>query len=302
MPNEGQQAPFYPSRPILKLDGQDNPALSDALLTLFVEETTLGLARCEAHFGNWGPKNNSVDFLFFDRQAIDFGKELSVKVGPADSTAEIFKGRIAGIEAQYPSQRDPELSVLAEDRFQDLRMERRTRSFENMSDSDVISTIASQHGLTPQVDANGPTYRVLTQLNQSDLAFLRERAAAIDAELWLDDRTLHVQAHTKSHAWHFISDRIVDFHHPEASYFWLEWNRYPLEKHAWLTRDFRARVPWGTPVYEFQPALLQAGYQDDPDVTRYATDQTPRPATIANVAIEMASARSPRQPYTSGAL
>ncbi len=75
-------------------------------------------------------------------------------------------------------------------------MERRTRSFENMSDSDVISSIASQHGLTAQVDVNGPTHRVLTQLNQSDLAFLRERAAAIDAELWLEDRTLNVQAQT----------------------------------------------------------------------------------------------------------
>jgi phage protein D len=195
MPVQGEQTPFYPSRPTLKLDGQKNDALSDALLTLFVEETTLGLARCEAHFSNWGPKNNSVDFLFFDRQAIDFGKDFAVEVGPPDSAAEIFKGRIAGLEAQYPSQRDAELTLLAEDRFQDLRMERRTRSFENMSDSDVISQIASQHGLTAQVDANGPTYRVLTQVNQSDLAFLRERAAAVDAELWMDDRTLHVQAH-----------------------------------------------------------------------------------------------------------
>jgi Bacteriophage probable baseplate hub protein len=196
MPDQGEQTAFYASRPTIKLDGQKNDALGDSLLSIFVEEKTLGLARCEAHFANWGPKNNSVDFLFFDRQTIDFGKDFAVEMGPPDASAEIFKGRIAGLEAQYPSQRDAELTVLAEDRFQDLRMERRTRSFENMSDSDVISQIASQHGLTAQVDANGPTYRVLTQLNQSDLAFLRERAAAIDAELWMDDRTLHVQAHT----------------------------------------------------------------------------------------------------------
>jgi phage protein D len=196
MPNSGTQNAFYPSRPTIKLDGQRNAALGDALLSVFVEETMLGLSRCEAHIGNWGPKNNSVDFLFFDRQTIDFGKELAVEMGPPDAAREIFKGRITGLEAQYASQRDPEMTVLAEDRFQDLRMERRTRSFENMSDSDVISQIASQHGLTAQVDANGPTYRVLTQLNQSDLAFLRERAAAIDAELWMEDRTLHVQSHT----------------------------------------------------------------------------------------------------------
>jgi phage protein D len=34
---------------------------------------------------------------------------------------------------------------------------------------------------------------VLAQVNQSDLAFVRERARWLDAEVWLDDRTLHVQ-------------------------------------------------------------------------------------------------------------
>src|SRR5260221_3077155 len=196
MPDNGQTS-FYDSRPTIKVDGQKNDSLGEAfLLSLSVEETIQGLARCEAHFLNWGPKGNAVGFLFFDRQTLDFGQPFAVEMGPPDSSSEIFKGRVMGIEAQYPPQRPPELTILAEDRFQDLRMERRTRSFENVSDSDVINQIASQQGLTAQVDANGPTYRVLTQLNQSDLAFLRERAAAIDAELWIDDRTLHVQSHT----------------------------------------------------------------------------------------------------------
>jgi phage protein D len=90
--------------------------------------------------------------------------------------------------------------VLAEDRFQELRMERRTRAFENMSDSDVISQIASQHSLTPQLDIDGPTYPVLTQVNQSDLSFIRQRAAAVDAELWIDNKTLYVQARSRRSA------------------------------------------------------------------------------------------------------
>ena len=76
--------------------------------------------------------------------------------------------------------------MLAEDRFQDLRMVRRSRTFEDVSDRDVIEQIAGEHGLTTDVDLDGPTYRVLAQVNQSDLAFLRERARAVDAELWLD--------------------------------------------------------------------------------------------------------------------
>jgi phage protein D len=192
---------FYASRPSIKIDGTAQASLGGVLLlSLFVEETTLGLYRCEAHFSNWGTKDDHADFLLFDRQTVDFGKELAVEFGPEGSSAQVFKGRVTGLEAQFPSQRPPELTVLAEDRFQDLRMERRTRSFENMSDSDVFKRIASQHGLTPQVDVDGPTHRVLTQVNQSDLAFLRERAAAIDAEVWVDDRTLHAQARSRRSA------------------------------------------------------------------------------------------------------
>jgi len=62
-----------------------------------------------------------------------------------------------------------------------------------VSDADVVRRIAAAHGLTPEVQLDGPTYPSLAQLNQSDLAFLRERMAAIDAELWVDDRTLYAQ-------------------------------------------------------------------------------------------------------------
>jgi phage protein D len=190
---------FYASTPTLKVDGTANASLAVTLQSLLVEETTLGLFRCEATFSNWGTKDDHADFLLFDRRTLDFGKELSIEFGPPGSQSQVFKGRVAGMEAHYPSGSEPLLTVLAEDRFQDLRMERRTRSFENMSDSDVFSRIASQQGLTPQVDVDGPTYRVLTQVNQSDLAFLRERAASIDAELWVEDRTLHAQSRTRRH-------------------------------------------------------------------------------------------------------
>jgi hypothetical protein len=81
-----------------------------------------------------------------------------------------------------------------------------------------------------------------------------------------------IQAHTKTHAWHFTGDRILDFHHPDDRYFWLDWNECPQLKHSWLTRDFRASVAWGTPVYEFSPALLRHRYFDDPQVAQCAVD------------------------------
>ena len=67
-------------------------------------------------------------------------------------------------------------------------MTRRTRAFADVSDADVASQIAGDHGLQRDVGVGGPTHRVLAQLNQSDLAFLRERARALDAELWISAR------------------------------------------------------------------------------------------------------------------
>src|SRR5205085_10330470 len=80
--------------------------------------------------------------------------------------------------------------VLAEDRLQELRMARRTRTFDNVSDAGVMEQIAGEHGLETDVDVDGPTYDVLAQVNQSDLAFLRERARSIAAELWVEDKKL----------------------------------------------------------------------------------------------------------------
>lgn len=198
MAEAAHQTGFYASRPTIRIDGTVQDALGDVLLqSLLVEETTRGLFRCEATFLNWGPKEREVGFLFFDRQVLDFGKTLSVEFGPPGVNGPVFAGRVTGIEAHYPRHRPPELTVLAEDRFQDLRMERRTRSFEDVTDADVIRRVAGQHGLKAEVDVDGPTYRVLAQVAQSDLAFLRERAAAIDAELWVDDRTLYAQARSR---------------------------------------------------------------------------------------------------------
>lgn len=189
---------YYASQPRLRLDGDLLQELGESMLqSIMVEETTLGLFRCEASFINWGPKNGQVGYLFFDRRILDFGKTLSVEFGPPGGAGPIFAGRISGLEASFPSGRPPEFLVLAEDRFQDLRMERRTRTFEDMTDADAIRQVASQLGLTAQVDVDSPTHRLLAQLNQSDLAFLRERAAATDSELWIDDRTLYVQARSR---------------------------------------------------------------------------------------------------------
>jgi hypothetical protein len=188
---------LYSAIPKLSVSGQAQPRLAEGLKDMTVEETTAGLLHCEVTLVNWGPTGNGVDYLYFDRQLLDFGKPIKIEAGAGDAAGSIFEGRIMGIEGRYFSVRPPELLFLAEDRLQDLRMTRRTRSFESVSDQDVFQKIASEYGLQTSLDVTGPQYKTLSQVNQSDLAFLRERARAIDAELWIDGSTLHVQARAR---------------------------------------------------------------------------------------------------------
>ena len=135
-----------------------------------------------------------VGFLYFDRKLLDFGKAFAIKLGTRTSS----KGASPALEAHFPEGRPPELAVLAEDRLQDLRMTRRTRTFADVSDADVMRTHRDTiTGSAPAVDVSGPTHKVLAQVNQSDLAFLRDRARAIDAELWMTGGTLHAKSHAK---------------------------------------------------------------------------------------------------------
>jgi uncharacterized protein len=185
-----RDAALISSRPAFEVDGQDQPELAAQLLALDIADEATGLARCEAEFGNWGVSEGQVGFRYFDRRLLEFGKPLVVRLGDE----RLFEGRILGLQGRFGEGTPPTLRVLADDRLQDLRMTRRTRSFADLSDADLARRIAADHGLTPQVDAAGPTHRHLAQLNQSDLALLHERARAIDAELWVQGRTLHFQS------------------------------------------------------------------------------------------------------------
>ena len=158
-----------------------------------ISESVHGLYHCELRFGNWGPVQNNIDFLYFDRKKLDFGKAVQIKI----DGDKIFDGRISALEGKFGEGCPPEIAVLLEDRFQDLRMTQRTRTFNDVSDSDVMNRVANDYGLQASIDAAGPTHKVLQQHNQSDLSFLRERARFVDAEIWVDDRTLYCKSRTR---------------------------------------------------------------------------------------------------------
>jgi phage protein D len=173
------------ARPSIEIDGQRDATLTSAMYTLEVVDSTDGLARCDVTFGNWGGPEHG-GFQHFGRDTLEFGKSLRITVG----SGVIFDGRITAITAEFPEGAPPRVGVCAEDRLQDLRMTRRTRAFTDASIDSVLQQIASDHGLQPDVSVGGETYKALAQVNQSDLAFIRDLARREDAQVWVEGTTL----------------------------------------------------------------------------------------------------------------
>jgi phage protein D len=190
----GSSLATYTPAPEVRVAGRVPDGFAELLVAATVEESVTGLARCEVRLDNWGASGSGAGYVFDDRSVVDFADEVEVAFGPPDERATVFHGRLTAIEAQYGIDTGPTVVLLAEDALQDLRMTRRTRTFEEVSDADVVRSIASDHDLTADVDLDldGPTHTELSQLNQSDLAFLRERVLPHGVDVWLDGTTLHV--------------------------------------------------------------------------------------------------------------
>lgn len=184
---------FVATAPVFKVDGEVRGELARDLLRLEIAEDTAGLKTCSARFIAQGPVPGGENeaLLYLDGRVLDFGKSLEVAIGSAAAERTVFVGSVSAIEACFREDREPEALVLAEDRLMDLRMTRRMKTYEQVSDADIARAIADAHGIAAAADAQGPTYDRVQQWNQSDLAFLRERARLIRAEVWIADDTLH---------------------------------------------------------------------------------------------------------------
>ena len=184
--------------PVYKLDGSVVGDLARDTLRLEIDDSIEGLRTAKAVFMGVALAGTGVvePLVHLDGSDLDFGKTLEISIGPPGTERIVFTGLISAVEVEHTEGDVPVVTAYAEDALMKLRMTRRLKTYEQMSDADIAQSIASQHGLSADVAADGPTYDVVQQWNQSDLAFLRSRASLIQAEVWADGDTLCFKART----------------------------------------------------------------------------------------------------------
>jgi phage protein D/phage baseplate assembly protein gpV len=105
---------------------------------------------------------------------------------------DVFKGEITAIETQFDEGSQAPMIIRGYDICHRLHRGRFNRSFQNMTDSAIVNKVISEQGISPgQIDSTPIAHDYVFQENQTNMAFLRERAARNGFELFIQDGKLN---------------------------------------------------------------------------------------------------------------
>jgi len=132
----------------------------------------------------------NADMRWLEAPTFAIGKKAEVWAGRGRSLKKLMTGKIAALEPDL-AENDPTLVVRGYDLSYALYRGRYTRSFQQVTDSDLVQRIGREAGLQVQADATAQVHDYVFQNNQSNAAFLLARAHRIGYELYVEDETLY---------------------------------------------------------------------------------------------------------------
>ncbi len=126
-----------------------------------------------------------------DGNTFQLGAEIEIGArGEANSEQRLLIGEVTALEPDYPVAGVPTLTVRGYDRAHRLHRGKKTRTFLQMTDSDIAAKIVQEAGLQSDISSTSEVYEYVIQNNQTDFEFLDERARRIGFDVHVDDRTL----------------------------------------------------------------------------------------------------------------
>lgn len=192
----------YLCRPLVQIAGKNaSPELIKDLLQVSIEESLHlpGMFMLVVH-NSYLPAR-SQDEPWRHEKLFKIGEK--VRLGFAASTTEaqafseeieayLIEGEITAIEVNFTNKSEAHIVVRGYEVSHRLHRGRYNRSFLNESDSDIVRKIASEVGIqVNQIDDSGEPHDYVFQENQTNMEFLRERAARIGFELFIQDNKLN---------------------------------------------------------------------------------------------------------------
>lgn len=186
-PTEGAVSNIY-----MKIDGADMQRELFEMIDEIIVESSLQL-----------PDTATVTFrdpvgVLVDDDKLKLGTKIKVIAAVKDHQETVFDGEIVEIEPRY-SQATQQLRLRAFDRLHRLTRGTHTRSFQNVSDTDLVKKLASEAGLKAEVTPSSVIHPYVLQHNQTNLSFLRQRITRLGMVLYADGSTLHCKPVSGEH-------------------------------------------------------------------------------------------------------
>jgi phage protein D len=136
------------------------------------------------------------DFSLVDGTLLGIGAKIELHFAPAaerGTSDGVFKGEIATIAPEFEHE-GVVLVVRGYDVSQRLNRGRQTRTFQDMTASDIVSKVVGEAGLKVKADATNDVYPFEQQSNETDWGFLWRLAARVGFELTCADETIQFRA------------------------------------------------------------------------------------------------------------
>lgn len=134
------------------------------------------------------------DLKWVDSGLLDLGTPVQIAVEQAQerggAKGTLIQGEIAALEPVFSSAGETAMRVRGYDRSHRLHRGKKTRTFCQQGDADIVRTIAQEVELTPDVDPPGVRYDYVLQHNQTNAEFLHARAARIGYQVYVADGKL----------------------------------------------------------------------------------------------------------------
>jgi phage protein D len=177
-----------PTAEILIRDRPLSPAAEASILVVEVAEDIDAPTMFTLELDNWNFLTQTVQWS--DDAQFSPGNEVKIKLGYGRQTKTVIIGEITGLEPEFTADRAPRLVVRGHDFSHRLMRGTKTRSFTRMRDSDIVAQVARSAKLNVQANRTSELLEYVLQRNQTDLAFIRDRAARIGYEALVDGTTL----------------------------------------------------------------------------------------------------------------
>jgi phage protein D/phage baseplate assembly protein gpV len=190
----------HTAEPKLQIEGKDAPQeLLNDILHLVVEESISRPGMFTLMIKNSAFPGKSGEKIWEHENHFKIGN--SIKLGFRSSATEsqefsqeteqyILDGEITAIETHFTAGSQAPIIIRGYDISHRLHRGRYNRSFQNMTDSDIVNRIIGEVGITGQIESTSPPHDYVFQENQTNMEFLRERAARNGFELFVRDGKL----------------------------------------------------------------------------------------------------------------